>query len=423
MIVVADDVTRSPGENENSPVIGWENFVTTASVEADEEAPDHPVTNLANPATHLLWRGTTTGEQHLTTDVGEDPVDYIAVQGHNFGTGGISVSAEGWDGPVTKGINLRLLGTNIGDMTEEDGLVAAFDNDTTEALTVCAVQTGTEAFVGKDFASTPKRVFEAIVSGSDDQGYVNGATPSVTLQLYGSNAAPVDSDDGTLIGTLTPFTDTANESAGRTITSTDQESEFRYIWARVTHNGASAAIAVAELQIFEADQTWVELVPAELPTDDDPLILQFDPQVLLQVRLRMQTGTEIPEAAVMYAGKLLVLQRRIYVGHTPITFGRRTTITNGMSESGQFLGRIVMGQFLVTEVSLQNLTPSWYRANMDPFVQAAREEPFFFAWRPGGYPEEVGYAWLTGDPSPVNSRSNGMMEVQLQMSGVPSGIS
>jgi hypothetical protein len=70
------------------------------------------------------------------------------------------------------------------------------------------------------------------------------------------------------------------------------------------------------------------------------------------------------------------------VAHTPIKYGRRTNVTNGMSESGNFLGRIVLGQMVETEVSLQNITPGWYRSYMDPFIEASRETPFFFAWRP-----------------------------------------
>jgi hypothetical protein len=30
----------------------------------------------------------------------------------------------------------------------------------------------------------------------------------------------------------------------------------------------------------------------------------------------------------------------------------------------------------------------------------------------------VGFAWLTNDPQPMNQRPNGMMQVELQLSGV-----
>ena len=65
-----------------------------------------------------------------------------------------------------------------------------------------------------------------------------------------------------------------------------------------------------------------------------------------------------------------------------------------------------------------HLTPSWYRTNMVPFVEAGRETPFFFAWRPSSYPLEVGYAWLLNDPQMSNQLPNGMVQVELAMGGI-----
>jgi hypothetical protein len=55
---------------------------------------------------------------------------------------------------------------------------------------------------------------------------------------------------------------------------------------------------------------------------------------------------------------------------------------------------------------------------MDPFIIAAKEIPFFFAWRPGSYPTEAGYVWLTDDPEPANQLANGMMQISLNVEGV-----
>jgi hypothetical protein len=125
-----------------------------------------------------------------------------------------------------------------------------------------------------------------------------------------------------------------------------------------------------------------------------------------------------PYLAVLYAGELLLLQRRIYVGHTPIKFGRRLNLANHRSIDGNFLGRIVLSEKTETSIALKNLTSTWYRNYMEPFLLAAQEIPFFFAWRPGTYPTEVGYVWLTGDPVPVNQLSNGMMQVSFDVEGV-----
>lgn len=185
------------------------------------------------------------------------------------------------------------------------------------------------------------------------------------------------------------------------------------------HNFGSEQIVVSVEGRDSAIASFSELVGETLLADDSPVLFRFEPQGLYEVRLKMQppgSPAPLPAAAVLYVGKLLILQRRIYVGHTPIPFGRRIQMTNGRSESGNFLGQIITGEFRDSAVTMQNLTPAWYREELDPFI--AERPPFFFAWRPGDYPAEVGYAWITSEPKPVNQRSNGMMQIDWQMDGV-----
>lgn len=184
------------------------------------------------------------------------------------------------------------------------------------------------------------------------------------------------------------------------------------------HNLGSAGITATVEGSINDGADWSELVSETLLPDDGPAIFRFEPQALTNIRLSLGTGSAAAEIAVMYVGKLLVLQRRMYVGHTPINYGRQSKVLNGKSESGEFLGRIVLSEQLGTSVPLQNLTPAWYRTEMDPFIAAAKETPFFFAWRPADYPLEVGFAWMTNDPQPSNQRPNGMMQIQLEMTGV-----
>lgn len=152
--------------------------------------------------------------------------------------------------------------------------------------------------------------------------------------------------------------------------------------------------------------------------EDWPVLFRFEPQTLQGIRLLMNGNSVAPRAAVIYVGKLLLLQRRIYVGHTPVPYGRNAKVITGRSENGKFLGRVVTTETRETGVSIQNLTPSWYRTEMDPFIEASKEIPFFFAWRPLTYIREVGYCWMTNEPKPKNSRGNGMMSIDLQMEGI-----
>lgn len=203
--------------------------------------------------------------------------------------------------------------------------------------------------------------------------------------------------------------------------------EIDYL-AIARHNLASAGIAVSidgrtteipgEGEGEGEDDGWFELVQGAVLPNDGPALFRFEKQSLAYIRINLAAGSAAAEIAVIYAGALLVLQRRIYVGHVPLPYGRSARIVNGKSEGGDFLGRILLSEQTATAVDLQNIEPDWYRANMDAFVLASKTIPFFFAWRPQEYPNEVGFAWMTNDPKPANQRSNGMMQIQLQMTGI-----
>jgi hypothetical protein len=142
--------------------------------------------------------------------------------------------------------------TRIGSGTGGGGLAAAFDGTTNQAIAACASLSGNNAiYVGADFGSgTEKRIWKAEIWGSNDNGYVAGANPSVTLTMRSNSTSPGSATTGTSRGTVT-FTDTANESGNvRTITSSNNTSAFRY-WhiATGTHN---ANKGIAEIKFYES---------------------------------------------------------------------------------------------------------------------------------------------------------------------------
>ena len=163
---------------------------------------------------------------------------------------------------------------------------------------------------------------------------------------------------------------------------------------------------------------WIELVASAVPANDWALLFRFDPTYLIGVRLKLEPVSAEPQAAVLYVGKLLVFEKGVQPGHTPLPYGRRREVLTPMSQSGQFLGRVTSGGNLQTAASIIKLTPSWYRSTLEPFAAVCMEAPFFWAWRPTQYPAEVGYAWLTSDIVPVPSEYAGYIDIQLQMEGL-----
>ncbi|SDP40734.1 hypothetical protein SAMN04488061_2884 [Filomicrobium insigne] len=166
------------------------------------------------------------------------------------------------------------------------------------------------------------------------------------------------------------------------------------------------------------EQEWFELVQETMLISNEPMLFRFVPQSLSGLRLVVSAGLAVPRLAVMYCGALLVLQRRIYVGHQPGPLNRKTDRSVGVSEKGNFLGRVIRSQSTATAIEQRNLTPEWYRETFEPFAKFADQNPFFWAWRPGSYPREVGFVWTVGDISPANEQPNGMMGVSIDVEGI-----
>lgn len=203
----------------------------------------------------------------------------------------------------------------------------------------------------------------------------------------------------------------------------DGLTEIGYL-AIAGHNfGTSGATISVEVEV-DGSPAYEEIASEAIYSDDTPLIFWITPSVYPDaIRIKIQPvdsspGIE-PEAAVVYAGVPLRLQRKLYAEHTPISMARKVEVSNSRSESGEFLGRVILGETRQSTAKFRLFTPEWWRANMPDFLDAAKEAPFFFAWRPSSYPLEVGYVWLENDPMPVpEAGANNYIAFELAMSGV-----
>jgi hypothetical protein len=266
---------------------------------------------------------------------------------------------------------------------------------------------------------------QALVSDGSAFTTLTGATtPIVTGSFYNIKLVRTGNVLSLLVNGLleatAAFTGAVNNSAN----------DFRVGAAgEITANTWNGWIEEFRLLVGRADDSappslpydqyaWFELVQEVQLADDAPVLFRFEPQPLTAIRLHTQPGDEAPRAAVMYVGKLLILPRTLWQGHTPIKYGRKRKVVNGTSESGNFLGRTVLNETRESTAHLSLIDPDTYREDIDPFIDASLENPFFFAWRPEMYPREVGYAWLTADPRPVNASQHGLTELDLVMQGV-----
>lgn len=193
------------------------------------------------------------------------------------------------------------------------------------------------------------------------------------------------------------------------------------------HNLGTIGCTV-KVQTSTDGDVWTDLCDDFIPGDDAAIMVRFDQTTASYFRVLLTPDTDtVPELAVMYLGRLLVLQRNIYVGHTPITMSYAATVSVGLSESGEFLGRITRRANPANEVKQASITATWARDSLKPFydrcqgVSVDRDAiPFFFAWRPTTFPNEVCYGWFPeGSPPTVsNSRPNGMMDAGFSIQAI-----
>lgn len=189
------------------------------------------------------------------------------------------------------------------------------------------------------------------------------------------------------------------------------------------HNWGSAGIAFSleiatALEGSPAAPNWTQVIAPRLVVRDDPLILRFTPQSVIGLRVRLQPGTAPAEAAVLHAGRLLVMPRGTSDDHVPINLGRQTRRIRQTSQNGHFLGEVLLSEARQTSIAFKHLVQSWARATFRDFLDAAKVDPFFFAWRPNTWPDDVGYCTLANDPQLTIDFSTERMATDLQLEAV-----
>lgn len=172
-----------------------------------------------------------------------------------------------------------------------------------------------------------------------------------------------------------------------------------------------AAVTVS----YSTDGTaWTDVLQTQ-PANDNAIMALFEPVLARYWRIRIDRVAEI---GVIYIERALTVQRSMYGGHSPGTLSRQTEIEPSRSVTGQFLGRSIVRQGFATSYQWSNLTAAWYRANFDPFVESALRYPFFIAWRPDRFPNEVLYAWCNDDIEPTNMGVRDLMQVSFNVEAV-----
>lgn len=155
------------------------------------------------------------------------------------------------------------------------------------------------------------------------------------------------------------------------------------------------------------------------PVNNNAIMVFFDETVTADVKIEVfGEGAVAREIGYVSAGKAMVMPRPIYGGHTPIVLTPETTYQQNTSSSGQFLGRNIIRKGISTNFEWNHLQPDFIRGEFQTFVQSAKTTPFFIAWRPSEYPQDVALVHTVNDIHPENmGGGHRFMMVSFQVAG------
>jgi hypothetical protein len=211
----------------------------------------------------------------------------------------------------------------------------------------------------------------------------------------------------------------SGSTAEQLVTVTDLVGEIDYVGI-ARHNFGSADIDISvEAVTADSSPDFVEVLSAQAPADDSPLVLRFARDFYSAVRVRLVPDGTAPRMAVLFVGKLLAIVPGLKPGFTPIGEARNIQLVNGLSEAGEHLGSIVVGASLESAAEFEDIDPDFYASDVRPFVRGASAgDPFFFVWDPATHPEDAAFCWLTRPAMPVISRTTGEHSLSLSLGGL-----
>jgi hypothetical protein len=243
---------------------------------------------------------------------------------------------------------------------------AIFDGTTSKGLASCSygAANAADGSAGKDYGSgTEKRIAKVVCYGSNDKGFNTGASnlDSMTLTLRAKNgAAPATDTEGTSLGTIT-FTNTDDESAGRTITSSDSETAYRHVWVHVHNNGTAtgnrpllAQLVFSEIAIAAPDDAVIQSIVKEADDEPDELTVTCEIEPIDAIAL----GTDMTIKGSRDGGTT-------FTGGTPIqvhSLGSRRLVEAVIDVSGQPAGDEVCSRiefFNDKAAKLTGIAESW----------------------------------------------------------------
>lgn len=183
------------------------------------------------------------------------------------------------------------------------------------------------------------------------------------------------------------------------------------------HNFATAGVTV-EVKTSPDGSTYTTLGLATAPADDGALLFLDALRSHRYAKIFLTGGLVLPQIASVYVGKALVMEKHLSPPYRPITMARDTVMRSSLSRGGQFLGQSIMRMGVKGTATFKNLTSAFVRGSFNAFSKNARQFPYFFAWNPSLFQDEVSYCWSVDDIVPEYNGNIDFMDVGWEMRGL-----
>ena len=175
------------------------------------------------------------------------------------------------------------------------------------------------------------------------------------------------------------------------------------------HNIGTLGLTV-KLQSSADAVTWTDVTGSEKTPGNDDAIYFVAAAPVSAAFFRIHIAGMIVGQTLIIGQAFISESLRVFnppeTGWVPPNLALNNDFINSRSDGGDFLGRSLIRKGSKTNFSLSLVARDWVRSNWLPFMEAAENHPFYYAWDTTNYPLEVAFCYTEKQisrPTYVNS--------------------
>lgn len=185
------------------------------------------------------------------------------------------------------------------------------------------------------------------------------------------------------------------------------------------HNLANFGASARPQYSTDGGSTWLACdgIAATAITSNENIGFYFSNIEAADFRLSFSglTAGDAVRVGVVYIGRALQFPRRMFAGVPPPLEPTIIDIQSNVTEGANFVATNYQSRGITMPLNIRLMDQDYIRGTGSAFPDFRRwfnqGKPFFMAWRPTAYPDDLIYGWREGDPLvPVNMGVKGYAE-------------